>query len=144
MILAFALLLVFLVWARAASMVHIFFPMNGTPSMSDLVTFLGIGSAVGSLFALVIFCSTAFALPMIMDRDVDAITAILTSFNAVLRNKKVMFVWALIIGFGTLVGFATFFIGLIFILPIIGHATWHGYRETIIADDWPQDEHTKL
>ena len=143
-ILAFALLIVFLVWARAASMVHIFLPMNGTPSISDLLTFFAIGIVVGSLFAVLIFCTTAFALPMIMDRDVDAITAMLTSFHAVLSNKPAMAVWMMIILVGVLLGFATFYIGLMFVLPIIGHATWHGYRETIIADDWPQDDHTRL
>lgn len=144
MLLTGALLIVFLVWARAASMVHIFFPSTGTPALSELLTFFAIGSVVGSIFAGVIFCATAFAIPMIMDRDVDAITAMLTSFNAVLSNKPAMLVWALIIFFGTLAGFATFFIGLMFILPIIGHATWHAYRETIVADDWTQNESTRL
>jgi uncharacterized membrane protein len=144
MLLTFVLLIVFLIWARAASMSHIFYPTSGSESLSGLLTFFAIGSAVGSIFAAIIFCATAFALPMIMDRDVDAITAILTSFNAVLKNKSAMLVWAGIIVFGILLGFATFFIGLMFFLPIIGHATWHGYRETIIADDWPQDAHTKL
>ncbi len=144
MILTFVLLIIFLIWARAASMAHIFFPMTGTASMPELITFFAIGSVVGSIFAAVIFCATAFALPMIMDRDVDAITAMLTSFNAVLRNKSAMLVWALLIILSLLIGFASLFIGLMFLLPIIGHATWHGYRETIIADDWPQDAHTKL
>ncbi len=144
MLLAFALLIVFLVWARAASMVHIFFPSTGDPALSDLLMFFAIGSVVGTLFAAVIFCATAFAIPMIMDRDVDAITAMLTSFNAVLSNKPTMLVWALIIFVGTFLGIATFFIGLMFILPIIGHATWHAYREAIIADDWPQDASTRL
>ena len=144
MILTLVLLIVFLVWARAASMSHIFFPETGAELTSNLIAFYAIGGAVGSIFAVIIFCATAFALPMIMDRDVDAITAMLTSFNAVLRNKSAMLVWALIIVLSLLLGFATLFIGLMFFLPIIGHATWHGYRETIIADDWPQDAHTKL
>ncbi len=143
MILAFALLIVFLVWARAASMVHIFVPATTDGSLGSLILFLLVGSAVGSLFALVIFCSTVFAIPMIMDRDVDAVTAMLTSFNAVLRNKPAMFVWAMAIVIGMLFGFMTFYLGLMVILPIIGHATWHGYRETIIADDWPQDPDTQ-
>ncbi len=142
MILAFALLIVFLVWARAASMVHIFMPATTDASLGSLIAFVLIGSAVGSLFAVVIFCSTVFAIPMIMDRDVDAVTAMLTSFNAVLKNKPAMFVWAMAIVVGMLFGFMTFFLGLMVILPIIGHATWHGYRETIVADDWPKDPDT--
>ena len=144
MILAFALLIVFLVWARAASMVHIFMPVNTAAPLSALLGFLTIGALVGTIFTLVIFCSTAFAIPMIMDRDVDAVTAMLTSFNAVLNNKPAMFVWALVIVLGLLAGFMTFYLGLVVILPVIGHATWHGYRETVIADDWPQDPDTRL
>lgn len=144
MIFAFALLIVFLVWARAASMVHIFIPMTASPPLSEIFLFLGIGCVVGTLFATVIFCASAFSLPMMLDRDVDAITAMLTSVNAVLHNKKAMLLWAMIIGGSMLLGLLTLFLGLAVILPVIGHATWHGYRETVIGDDWPQDPYTRI
>ncbi|MEZ5476086.1 MAG: DUF2189 domain-containing protein [Thiolinea sp.] len=144
MIFAFVLLIVFLVWARAASMVHIFMPMESGHGLGSLLTFLGVGSIVGSVFALVVFCAGAFSLPMMMDRDVDAITAMITSFNAVLSNKKPMLIWGLIILGAILFGFLTGFIGLMVTLPVIGYATWRGYRETIIADDWPQDPETQV
>ena len=131
------LLIVFLVWARAASMVHVFFPMEAHPQWSDLITFLGIGTAVGSLFAAVIFSASAFSLPMIMDRKVDTVTAVVTSINAVLRNKGPMAVWGGLIVAAVAVGFATAFLGLAVLLPLIGHATWHGYRETIDPSAWP-------
>ena len=137
MVYALALLVLFLVWARAASMVHVFFPQNATPSLAELATFLAIGTAVGSVFSLVTFVASAFSLPMICDRDTDAITAIVTSVNAVLRNKPAMAAWAAIIVVLTAIGFATALIGLAVIIPLLGYATWHGYVETVDARAWP-------
>jgi uncharacterized membrane protein len=131
LVFAVVLLIILLVWARAASMIHIFFPASAQPSLVDLAAFLGIGSVVGAFFAVLVFAVSAFSLPMMMDRDVDVITAALTSINAVLNNKGVMAVWAAIIVSAVLIGFATAFVGLGVLLPLIGHATWHGYRETI-------------
>ena len=137
MVYALALLVLFLVWARAASMVHVFFPQNATPSLAELATFLAIGTAVGSVFSLVTFVASAFSLPMICDRDTDAITAIVTSVNAVLRNKPAMAAWAAIIVALTAIGFATALIGLAVIIPLLGYATWHAYVETVDARAWP-------
>lgn len=136
-IFAAILLVVFLIWARAAAMLHVFFPVQAKPHIQDLLTFLGIGSAVGAVFAAIIFSAAAFSLPMIMDKKVDMVTAIVTSINAVLRNKKTMFVWACIIVACVIIGFLTAFIGLAILLPLIGHATWHAYQETIDASAWP-------
>lgn len=140
MIFALALLVIFLVWARAAIMVSVFFPTEGDPSVGDWIAYLGFGSAVGAVFAAVTFSASAFSLPMIMHRDVDSVTAIVTSVNAVLRNKGAMFVWLCIIVFSLLLGVATAFVGLIVIIPVIGYAAWHGYLETIIADEFPRHE----
>lgn len=137
MVFALALLVVFLVWARAGSMLHVFFPVEGHPDWRQLATFLAIGSAVGSIFALLTFAFSAFSLPMICDRDTDAITAVVTSVNAVLRNKRAMAVWVLLIVGLTALGFATLLFGLAVTIPVLGHATWHGYRETIDASAWP-------
>lgn len=134
------LLVIFLVWARAATAVHIFFPENADYSVADLALFLGIGTAIGAIFSTVVFTASAFSLPMIMDRKTDAITAVITSINAVLRNKLTMLLWAMIIVSFVLLGFLTFFIGFIVFLPLIGHATWHAYRETIDASEWPEHE----
>lgn len=138
MVFAVIMLVIFLVWARAASMVHIFYPETASPAWSDLLLFLAVGTAIGSIFATVMFCSSAFSLPMILDRKVDVVTALVTSINAVLRNKLTMLVWAtLIIGLIG-IGFLTALIGLIIILPLLGHATWHAYQETIDASAWPK------
>ncbi|CAM9973269.1 unnamed protein product [Phaeothamnion confervicola] len=137
MVFALALLVVFLVWARAGSMVHVFFPVRSNPDLGQLATFLAIGSAVGSIFACITFLFSAFSLPMICDRDTDAITAIVTSVNAVLRNKPAMAVWAALIVGLTALGFATALFGLAVAIPVLGYATWHGYRETVDAGAWP-------
>jgi uncharacterized membrane protein len=140
MIFALALLIIFLVWARAAVMVTVFFPTDGNPTLGDWVIYLGFGSMIGAVFATVTFSASAFSLPMIMHRDVDSVTAIVTSVNAVLRNKGAMLVWLTIVVVSLLIGVATAFVGLIVIIPVIGYAAWHGYLETIDADEFPRHE----
>ena len=88
---------------------------------------------IAMVFAGLAFCACAFALPMILHRDADGATAMLSSINAVLRNKRVLALWALLIFVLTAVGFATALIGLAFTTPVLGYATWHAYRETIIT-----------
>jgi uncharacterized membrane protein len=131
------LMVICLVWVRAGSAVEIFFPEEAVPTRLALATFLAIGSAVGSVFALVAFAASAFSLPMLVDRRTDAITAVVTSVNAVLRNKRAMLVWALLIVASVAIGFATALLGLAITMPLIGHATWHAYRETIDSSAWP-------
>lgn len=133
-----ALLVLSLVWMRAGTGVQIFYPESGAPSAGELLGFYAIGSAVGSIFALIAFAASAFALPMLLDRRTDGVTAVVTSIHAVLRNKRVMFWWALCIVAAVAIGFATLLIGLTVTMPLIGHATWHAYRETIDASAWPR------
>lgn len=121
-----------LVWMRAATMIHIFYPADLEASIEEMLTFLMIGAAVGLFFAALVFGITAFSLPMMVDRNSDAITAGLTSLSAVMNNKAVATLWALLILVLVALGFATFYLGLIVVLPVIGYATWHGYRETIL------------
>ena len=130
---ALVLLVIFLVWSRAAVIVTaVMFPTD------ELVSFLAFGSGVGAIFAAVTFSASAFSLPMIMHRDVDSITAIVTSVNAVLRNKGAMIVWLAIIVAALLLGVLTAFVGLIVLIPVIGYATWHAYEETIDAREFPR------
>ena len=136
MVLSFMFLIVFLIWARAASMLHIFFPPYTTMKPEDWYLFIGVGSMVGAVFAGIIFAAGAFSIPMLMDRKVDTVTAVITSINAVLKNKLAMLVWGLLIIVLIVVGILTFYIGFVVLLPIVGHATWHAYRETIDADAW--------
>jgi len=140
MIFALVLLVIFMVWARAAVMVSVFFPTDGEVTNMQLVSFFTFGSTIGAVFAAITFSASAFSLPMIMHRDVDSITAIVTSVNAVLRNKRAMVVWLTIIVVSLLIGVATAFIGLVVIVPVIGYAAWHGYLETIDADAFPRHQ----
>ncbi len=140
MVFALVLMIIFLVWARAGALVSVFFPANGNVELADLATYLTLGTTVGAIFATITFSASAFALPMIVHRKVDAVTAVVTSINAVLRNRLVMMIWlALIVG-GVLLGVATAFAGLVIILPVIGHAAWHAYLETIDAEGFPRHE----
>ena len=139
MVYSMILVVIFLLWARAGSAIHIFFPMESDPQLVDLAVFLTVGSLVGAVFASLVFCASAFSLPMMLDRKVDAVTAVLTSVNAVLHNKAAMVVWALIIVASLVISFATAFLGLAVLMPVIGYATWHGYRATIQVDDWPEN-----
>ena len=138
MIFALVLLVIFLLWARSAVMITVFFPTDGDLTLQDWLTYLGFGSMVGAVFAAVTFSASAFSLPMIMHRDVDSITAVVTSINAVLRNKLAMAIWLAIVVISLLVGVLTAFVGLIVIVPVIGYAAWHGYLETIDAEEFPR------
>lgn len=133
MVFALILLVVFLIWARAAAMVHVFVPLGSSAELIDWLRFLGIGSAVGALFCAFIFMASAFSLPMMLDRQCDSVTAVVTSINASLRNKPAMLVWAACIGVFMLAGILSLFLGFVVLLPWLGHAAWHGYRQTIDA-----------
>lgn len=140
LVFAIILLVVFLVWARSASVIHIFFPTESDAGIFDYALFLGVGSAVGGVFLSLTFMLSAFSLPMFMDKKVDVITAVITSINAVLHNKMAMLVWALLIFITLLISTATFLLGFIVLLPILGHATWHAYKNTIDASLWPDHD----
>lgn len=135
LVFALVLIVIFLVWVRAAVMVHVFFPTSG--GLGQWLTFLSVGSAVGAIFAAVTFAASAFSLPMIVDRDVDMITACITSVHAVLRNRLALAVWAIAIVVLTVIGIAAAGVGLAIVIPWLGHATWHAYSETIDATAWP-------
>ena len=137
-IFALVLLIIFLVWARAAVLVTVFFPTDGEPTTGQLLAYLAFGSSIGAIFAAATFSASVFSLPMIMHRDVDSVTAIVTSVNAVLRNKRAMIIWLFLVVLLLIVGVVTAFVGLIIIVPVIGYAAWHGYLETIDARAFPR------
>lgn len=136
LVFALVLLIIFLLWARAASMVHIFFPSTGEIKLADLAMYLGVGSAVGAVFAAICFSATVFSLPFIANRDVDVVTAVVSSINAVLRNRWTMALWAILVAGLTAVGFLTAMVGFVVIIPWLGYATWHGYRAALQVEGW--------
>lgn len=103
---------------------------NNPQFTSFLIVFL----LVGLVFAATAFTISVIAVPMIIHRRVSVITAISTSINAVKTNPLPMFRWAATIAVFIAVGLGLFFVGLAIALPIIGHASWHAYREVVIDD----------
>lgn len=125
------LMVLMIFWLRIASVIHALYPPYLDENWENLIPFLAVGSVVGAGFTLLVFFISAFTQPILMERKVDLATAVLTSMNAVWSNKIPMMLWAFIILVAVLIGFATWFIGFIFLMPIIGYATWHGYIDTI-------------
>ena len=129
---ACVLIVIGLVWMRAASIIHVFYPTSATPTVEELASFLMIGTLTGTFFSGLVFGTGAFSLPMMMDRECDSITAVLTSLKAVMENTGVSVLWAVMILGLIMLGFATAFIGLILVLPLIGYATFHAYQDTVV------------
>jgi uncharacterized membrane protein len=141
-VLGLSLLVIFVAWLMTANALYnwIFEP----PGQVTLQQFLDnvlhterghrliwIGNLVGFVFAAVAFCISAISFPLLLDRDVGAGVAVATSTRAVLENLVPMMIWGLIITAGLVIGFATLFVGLAVIMPILGHATWHLYRRIV-------------
>lgn len=87
--------------------------------------------AVGGIFAFTVFVFGVVTAPMLLDRDVDVVTAALTSLRACLANPRAILVWAALIAVLTALGFATAMIGMAIIFPVLGHASWHAYRDLV-------------
>ena len=142
-IFAFVLLILEMLWGRAALIVFAvsFNNMPGTVDVMDIVFnpenigFVVTYLIVGGIFATLIFVTSAISIPMIMDRQTDAISAGLTSIRACLKNPGVMLQWGAMITFIIAVAMAPAFVGLFIAGPVIGHATWHAYREIVPAQD---------
>ena len=92
---------------------------------------LAFGTAVGAAFAGVLFAMTVVSLPLLLDRDVDFITAIIASWSLVTSNPGVMLLWAGLIAAGLFLAMLPGFLGLFVVLPLFGHATWHLYRRAL-------------
>lgn len=143
-LLGLTLVLFMLAWVRIATLLFALFFGQSVPPSSQFVstllytvdgaTFLAIGTAVGAGLAFAVFAISAVSVPLLMARDSDAVTAMVISVRAVMQNFWPMMVWAWMIAVLTAVGIATLFVGLFVIFPLIGHATWHAYRELVPAE----------
>lgn len=101
--------------------------------------FLLVGNIVGAAISIILFSLTVVSFPMLLDRDVDFITAMITSVRSVVTSPVPMVGWALIVTVTLLVSMLPMFLGLIVALPILGHTTWHLYRKVVPeADDQPE------
>ncbi|OCW58138.1 DUF2189 domain-containing protein [Hoeflea olei] len=90
--------------------------------------FLAVGTLVGGFLALVLFSTTVISLPMLAEREVDFVTAIITSIAVVMKSPVPMLGFGFIVGVATLLALLPAFVGLLVVLPVLGHATWHLYR----------------
>lgn len=109
----------------------------GSESLAFLLTqtglvMLAVGSVIGAIIALVFYVATVISLPMLVDRKVSFVAAIITSISAFRANTLVLFCWAIFIAVTLFLAMAPLFLGLIVVLPILGHATWHLYRRAVI------------
>ena len=137
-IFAAVLLILEMLWGRA-SLVVFAVTMKTLPSgenmaalllSSNNLEFIIAYTAVAAFFGALIFLSSAISIPMILDRQTDAISAALTSFRACLQNPGVMLFWAALIAILTIIAIVPGFLGMLVIGPVLGHASWHAYRET--------------
>lgn len=138
----FALILtvVMLVWARASLVTFALFFSSGMPSLSGFLgrvasvehwDFVLTYFAVGAVFATIVFALSVVSVPLMLARGTDTVVAAITSVRALATNPLPLALWAALIVALVGTGFATFFIGLLITVPVVGHATWHAYRDLV-------------
>jgi uncharacterized membrane protein len=135
------LLLIFLNWIMLSALLfagvfqELFPAWNQVDPLPVLfgesVSFLLVFGGVGLILAVVVFRMAALSLPMLVDQEVDVLNAIFASWKAVGENRSTMAVWALLIAGLCCLGFLTLYLGLIVVVPCLGYASWHAYRDTL-------------
>lgn len=134
--------LVMIAWIRLATLIGALYFSNSGTSVTVLFgqlwntgegfEMIALFSLSGAILAAMVFVTSAVSWPMILDRKDGVIVAMATSVKAVMQNKLAMLIWATVIGLLFIIGIATLYIGLIFIIPVLGHATWHAYKELVV------------
>ena len=140
---AFVTLFIFIVWMyQVRLLIALFLGVNTSFSSlqefivtvlttSEGLIFLLIGNMIGAALALILFSLTVVSFPLLLDRDVDFVTAMITSVRAVVASPGPMIGWAAIIAVLLVVSCLPFFLGLLVTLPVLGHTTWHLYRRVV-------------
>jgi uncharacterized membrane protein len=144
------ILAIFFLWLGAAQIIYMltlgpeppasatsFFRAVFTTQMGWVMFIVGMG--VGFLFALLVLAISVVSFPMLLDMDVGLGTAIATSVRVVTTNPVPMAFWGMIVASGLLIASIPFFVGLIIVLPVLGHATWHLYRRVCLVRWWQDD-----
>lgn len=144
-LMSWVIIVYFLFWSFFAHMLFALFLgpsalTNVTSSYAYLLepeglVMLLVGTAFGAVFAFVLFCLTVVSLPLLLDKELDFVTAMLTSIAVVRKNPMVMLAWGLTIAGLTFVGMLPGLLGLFVVLPVLGHATWHIYRRALEPQD---------
>jgi uncharacterized membrane protein len=143
------LLALFVTWVATAQAIYIAaFGYEGATGISDFATrvlttqqgwwLIVVGCGVGFMFALVALCVSVVSFPLMLDRHASAGEAMVTSLRAVARNPMPMAAWGLIVAMLLVAGSLPAFLGLAVVIPLLGHATWHLYRESIEPELNPQ------
>lgn len=140
---AWVVIIYFLFWSFFAHMLFALFLgpsalTNVTSSYAYLLQpegllMLAVGTAFGAAFAFVLFALTAVSLPLLLDREVDFVTAMITSVSVVKQSFGVMLIWGLVIAGLTFLAMVPGLLGLFVVLPVLGHATWHIYRLATVS-----------
>jgi len=120
----FALFMGLSTMTNVSQSLDVFFTLNG-------LMMIGVELGVGAVLAFLLFSLTVVSLPLVLDREVDFVTAMLTSMKIVRANLFVMLVWASLIAVLSLLALLPWFLGLMVVLPVLGHATWHLYRRAL-------------
>ena len=150
--LGFLLLGIFVFWLGVAEAIYI--ETFGHESAASIPNFVGelfttragwtliiVGNGIGFLFALAVLIISVVSFPLLLDRDVGAVEAVLTSVRAVAANPAPMAVWGLIVAGLLVVGSLPLFVGLAVVVPVLGHSTWHLYRKVVEPDPSVRHEH---
>jgi uncharacterized membrane protein len=146
-----SLVVIFLVWMAVAQAIYV--ANFGKASPESILPFLRqvfttregwtlivVGNSVGFLFAVLVLMTYSVSLPLLLDRDVGAPVAVLTSFRVAVTNPVAMAVWGLIVAGLLLIGSLPLFMGLVVVMPVLGHSTWHLYRKVVEPDASRRDE----
>jgi len=139
---AFVMLFVFWIWMyQVRLLIALFLGLVSFASFEQFLTvvfttqqgllFLAIGHVVGGVLALVLFSITVFSIPMLLEREVDIVTAMITSVKVVFQSPVVMLGWGVFVTLSVLAASLPLFLGLLVVLPVFGHATWHLYRRAL-------------
>jgi uncharacterized membrane protein len=149
--LGLVLLVIFVLWVAVAQAIYIasfgYTPPELIPDFLRRVfttpagwMLIIVGNGVGFLFAAAVLTISVVSFPLLLDRDVGAVVAVLTSVRATLRNPSVIAAWGLIVAALLLIGSLPLFVGLAVVMPVLGHSTWHLYRKLVEPDTQPQPE----
>lgn len=140
-ILAIFHVLIMVAWLRLATIIGaLYFSHSGTSvtvlfdqlwQTGEGIEMFTLFTLSGAILAAVVFVASAVSWPMILDRKSSVINTLVTSYKAVMKNKQVMLVWAALIGVLFIIGLATLYLALLVIIPVLGHATWHAYKELV-------------
>src|SRR5262249_53865774 len=127
-------------YAPAASIPHFLRQVFPTPAGWMLII---VGNFVGFLFAVTVLIVSVVTFPLLVDREVGAVEAVLTSVRAVAANPVIMAVWGLIVAALLVIGSLPFFFGLAVVVPVLGHSTWHLYRKVVEPAPSPREDHPR-